>query len=176
MTSATGCLFQMTDGASLLGAVRHLQSRGFKQLEAYSPYEVTGLADALGAAPRRIPLLMLLGGVAGGALTLFMEYVSAVVDYPLNVGGRPDASWPAFAPAAIEMTILFAVLASVLGMLHGSGLPKLYHPLFNVAWFDVASRDGYLLFVHAKDPSYDVECLVQVLGDRGLERWQEVQP
>jgi hypothetical protein len=176
MTGATGCLFQMKDAASLCAAVRTLQGRGFRRLDAYTPYEIDGLAEALGRASRRIPLLMLLGGIVGGAVTFFVEYWSAVVDYPLDVGGRPNASWPAFAPAAIAMMILFAVLAGVVGMLRGSGLPKLYHPVFNVDWFDVASRDGYLLFVDVADPSYDVERLVQVLGDHGLSRWQEVQP
>jgi ActD protein len=176
MTGATGCLFQMKDEASLRAAVHRLQGLGLSRLDAYTPYEVDGLADALGRAPRRIPLLMLLGGIVGGGITLFMEYWSAVVDYPLNVGGRPNASWPAFAPAAIEMTILFAVLAGVAGMLRGSGLPKLYHPVFNVDWFDAASRDGFLLFVDVADPAYDVERLVRILDDHGLARWQEVQP
>jgi hypothetical protein len=150
-----GWLAQFTDAGSLLAAVRALRERGYTQLEAYAPYAVAGLAEALGPAPRRIPLLVLLGGLAGGLGTLGLEYYAAVIDYPLNVGGRPDASWPAFVPAALEMTILFAVLAGVAGMLWGNGLPRLNHPLFDVPRFEAASRDGFFLWLRADDPRFD---------------------
>jgi hypothetical protein len=77
------------------------------------------------------------------------------VGYPIDAGGRPDASWPAFMPAAIEVAILFAAVAGFVAFLAGAGLPALYHPVFEVAWFEEASRDGFLLLLRADDPLWD---------------------
>ena len=146
------------DGAdALLLAVRELRGAGYTQMEAYTPYPVDGLAAALGPMRNRIPLLVLLGGLCGGCGTLFLQWYAAVVDYPIDVGGRPDASWPAFIPAALEMTILFAALFGIVGMLVANGLPRLNHPLFDVARFDAASRDGFFLWLRAGDPRFDVQ-------------------
>ena len=150
-----GWLARFESADALLLAVRELRGRGYTCLEAYTPYAVEGLAEALGPVRNRIPLLMLLGGLAGGLGTLGLEYYSAVIDYPLNVGGRPDASWPAFVPAALEMTILFAVLAGVIGLLVANDLPRFNHPLFDVADFERASRDGFFLWLRADDPRFE---------------------
>jgi hypothetical protein len=144
------------DGAdALLLAVRELRGLGYTQLEAYTPYAVEGLAEALGPVRNRIPLLVLLGGLCGGFGTLFLQWYASVVDYPIDVGGRPDASWPAFIPAALEMTILFAALFGIAGMFVANGLPRLNHPLFDLPGFDAASRDGFFLWLRADDPRFD---------------------
>jgi hypothetical protein len=152
-----GCMAEFASGEALLAAATQLRLEGYMKLEAYSPFAVEGLAAALGPVRDRIPLLMLLGGLFGGVGTLALEYYSAVIDYPINVGGRPNASWPAFIPAALEMTILFATLFGVIGMLVSNRLPRLYHPVFNVARFADASRDGFFLVVRADDPRYDAQ-------------------
>ena len=159
-----GCLAQFASVPALLAAVRQLRMDGYTRLEAYTPFAVEGLAEALGPVRNRIPLLMLLGGLAGGFGTLALQWYAAVIDYPIDVGGRPDASWPAFIPAALEMTILCAALAGVIGMLVGSGLPRLNHPLFNSGRFEAASRDGFFVLLRADDPRYEID---RVLHDFG---------
>lgn len=152
-----GWLAQFADADALLAAVRRLRADGYTRLDAYTPFPVDGLAEALGPMRNRIPLLVLLGGLVGGFGTLGLQYYSAVIDYPIDVGGRPYASWPAFIPASLEMTILFAALFGVVGMLFGNGLPRLYHPIFNVERFEQASRDGFFLLLRADDPRFDAQ-------------------
>jgi len=155
MPREQGWLAQFDDAAALLLAVRELRGLGYTQLEAYTPYAVEGLADALGSPRNRIPLLVLLGGLVGGFGTLWLEWYASVIDYPIDVGGRPNASWPAFIPAALEMTILFAALFGIVGLFVASGLPRLNHPLFAVPGFEAASRDGFFLWLRADDPRFD---------------------
>ncbi|HEV2540761.1 MAG TPA: DUF3341 domain-containing protein [Frateuria sp.] len=150
-----GWLARFDDAQALLLAVRELRRQGYTQLEAYTPYAVEGLAEALGPVRDRIPLLVLLGGLCGGFGTLFLEWYASVVNYPIDVGGRPDASWPAFVPAALEMTILFAALFGVVGLFLANGLPRLVHPLFAVPGFEAASRDGFFLWLRADDPRFE---------------------
>jgi hypothetical protein len=164
MNAPYGCLAQFASVPTLLAAVKQLRMDGYTRLEAYTPFAVDGLAEALGAGRNRIPLLMLCGGLMGGLGTLALQYYAAVVDYPIDVGGRPDASWPAFMPAALETTILFAALAGIIGMLVGNGLPRLNHPLFGSERFEAASRDGLFLLLRADDPRYEVDRVLHDLG------------
>ena len=164
MNAPYGCLAQFASVPALLAAVKQLRMDGYTRLEAYTPFAVDGLAEALGAGRNRIPLLMLCGGLMGGLGTLALQYYAAVVDYPIDVGGRPDASWPAFMPAALEMTILFAALAGIIGMLVGNGLPRLNHPLFGSERFEAASRDGLFVLLRADDPRYEVDRVLRDLG------------
>jgi hypothetical protein len=96
----------------------------------------------------------LLGGILGGAGAYFLQWYAAVVDYPLNIGGRPLHSWPAFIPATFELTILGAAVAAVIAMLALNGLPRLYHPLFEVDEFELASRNRFFLCLPAHDPVF----------------------
>jgi len=124
-------------------------------VEAYSPFPIEGLAEALSPRANRVPLAVLLGAVAGGLGTYALEWYSAVFDYPLNIGGRPFASWPAFLPPAIEMTVLGASLAGVIAMLIGNGLPRLHHPLFGVPAFERASNDRFFLLLRPQRGDFD---------------------
>jgi hypothetical protein len=152
---AYGCMAEFDSAERLLDAVAAARRLGYTRLEAYSPFAVEGLAEALGPMRDRVPLLTLLGGLIGGIGMLALEYYSAVIDYPIDVGGRPLASWPAFIPPALEMAVLCAALFGVIGMIAANGLPRLYHPLFNLDRFGAASRDGFFLVVRADDPRYD---------------------
>jgi hypothetical protein len=160
------------DGAeALLAATRKTFAEGYRKLEAYSPFPVEGLDEALEFRRNRVPLITLIGGIIGGVGGFFMEWFSAVIHYPINVGGRPLNSWPAFIPITFELTILCASIAALLGMLGLNGLPMPYHPLFNVDQFQRASRDRFFLCVEATDPKFDRErtrLFLQNLNSKGV--------
>jgi hypothetical protein len=142
----------------LQAAVGALRADGYSRLDALTPFPVPGLPEAVGVPPTRLPLAMLLGGIAGALAALALIYYSVVVDYPINVGGRPLDSWPAYLVLAFEGGILGAALTGFFGMLAGNRLPTYYHPLFNARGFTFANDDRFFLFVGCDDPRYrDVE-------------------
>jgi len=144
------------DAESLLAAARRCAAT-YRDLDAYAPFAVDGLAEAAGLRKDRASLFTLLGGVAGGAGIYFLQWYTAVVDYPINSGGRPLHSWPAFIPATFELTILAAALATFAALLVLNGLPRLNHPVFEAKDFDLASRNRFFLAIRATDPRFDVE-------------------
>lgn len=150
-----GLLAEFATADALLRAANRARQAGYRQLEAYAPFAVEGLAEAVGFRRNRVPLITLLGGIAGGVGTYFLLWYSAVIDYPINVGGRPLHSWPSFLPPTFEITILGAAFAAVLGMLIANGLPRLHHPLFDVPEFDLATRNRFFLFLPADDPAFE---------------------
>jgi len=150
-----GLLAEFADVTSLLRAVRKARSAGYQKVDAYTPFPSEELAEALGAHDRRLPLLVLLGGIAGGVAGYALQYWTSTIAYPINVAGRPLHSWPAFIPVTFECTILGAALMAVFGMLALNGLPKPYHPVFNVPRFALSSRDRFFLCIKASDPRYD---------------------
>lgn len=139
----------------LLGAVKAARENGYRALEAYTPYAVEGVAEEIGLTKTRIPLIMLIGGIIGALTAYGMQWYSAAITYPLNVGGRPLHSWPAFVPITFELTILFAALAGIIGMLAMNGLPRPYHPVFNVPEFKLASQTRFFLCVEATDALFE---------------------
>jgi hypothetical protein len=149
-----GLLAEFPSAEALCAAARHVRARGWTRVEAYSPVPVEGLDEIIGAGKGAIAPVTLLGGILGGAGTYFLQWYAAVVDYPINIGGRPLHSWPAFIPATFEVTILGAAVAAVLAMLVLNGLPRLYHPLFEVEEFELASRNRFFLCLPARDPVF----------------------
>ena len=149
-----GLLAEFPSADALCAAARHARDNGYTRVEAYSPFAIEGLDDIVGADKGWIAPLTLLGGILGGAGTYFLQWYAAVVDYPINIGGRPLNSWPAFIPATFEITILGAAVAAVLAMLVLNGLPRLYHPLFEVEEFELASRNRFFLCLPARDPVF----------------------
>ena len=157
MSAMYGLMAELASAEALIAGARKAREAGYTRVEAYAPFPVEGLADAVGFTRSRLPLGVLLGGVAGGLGSYFMQWYSAVQLYPENVGGRPLHSWPAFIPIGFEMTILFAALAAVVGMLLANGLPRLRHPVFDVPDFDLATRNRFFLCLTASDPNFEAE-------------------
>lgn len=139
----------------LLRAIRESREAGYKQLEAYTPYPIEEVWEELGHHRSWLPLIVLIGGIVGCFAGLGLQYWSSVINYPMNVGGRPLASWVAFIPVTFETTILLAAGAAVLGMFALNRLPMPYHPVFNVERFALASRDRYFLAIGAWDAKFD---------------------
>lgn len=171
-----GMLAEFADEEALLEAATRVRSLGFRHVEAYSPYPIHGMAEVLGIRGVRLPRIVLGGGVVGLVTALGMQWYSAVIDYPLNIGGRPLASWPSFIPIAFELTILFAGISAVLGMFALNGLPQPYHPLFNVPEFARASRAGFFLCIEARDPKFDLTETRTMLQELGAVGTYEVMP
>lgn len=142
---------------ALLEAARRARESGFKQMDAYTPFPVDGLAEILALPPSRLPLVVLLSGITGGLVGYGMQLFAMAVHLPLNVGGRPLNSWPAFVPITFELTILFAAFGAVIGMLAMNRLPQPYHPAFNAPCFDLATLDRFFLCIEARDPLFERE-------------------
>jgi hypothetical protein len=169
-----GLVAEFADAQALCAAARHVRAHGYTRAEAYSPFPVDGLDEVLGAPRDWVAPAALLGGILGGAGAYFLQWYAAVVDYPVNIGGRPLHSWPAFIPATFELTILGAALAAVVAMLALNGLPQLYHPLFEVDEFELASRNRFFLCLPAHDPVFAPGPARALLEERGPLLLREV--
>ena len=145
---------QVTD---LVDAVKHTRAAGYREFDAYTPFPVEAVAEAMGVHRNRLPLIVLLGGLIGLVSGYALAYWTSVIAYPLNVGGRPLHSWPAFIPVTFETTVLGAAIATVLGMFALNGLPMPYHPVFNVPRFALSTRNRFFLCIEATDPLFDRE-------------------
>jgi len=154
-TRIYGLMAEFDTPTSLVEAANATREAGYKKIDAYSPFPVEGLAEAIGFHHDLVPLITLIGGILGGTGGFFMQYWMAVISYPTNIGGRPLNSWPSFIVITFEMTILFGAISAVLGMLALNGLPMPYHPVFNVGRFAFASKDRFFLIVFASDAKYD---------------------
>ena len=146
-----GILAEFNSPERLLDAARRAREAGFERIEAYSPFPIDGLAAVTGMRRNWVPAIVLAGGLAGGIGGYFMQWYSAVVSYAINSGGKPAHSWPEFIPVTFELTVLVSALAGVVGMLALNGLPRLRHPLFNVAEFHLASRNRFFLCVRSPE-------------------------
>ena len=171
-----GLMAEFSSEDSLLRAARHAYAAGYRRMDAYSPLPIDGLAEALGFRHTRVPLIVLIGGIVGCVGGFALQYWISVVDYPVNVGGRPYNSWPSFVPVTFELTILVAAFAALLGMLALNGLPMPYHPVFNVARFEHASRDKFFLLVESRDPKFDRQRTFEFLKQLDPSEINEVEP
>lgn len=174
-TPIYGLLAEFHSPAEVVAAARRVKEAGYKKVDGYSPYPIEDLSEALHFHHSPLPAMVLAGGITGLIAGFGLEYWASVIEYPLNIGGKPFFSWPAFIPAAFETTILFAAGTAVLGMLAINGLPEPYHPVFNVPSFALATRDKFFLCIEADDPSFDLAETRKFLEGLGATEVSEVE-
>jgi hypothetical protein len=160
-----GVMGEFSTPEELIHAVEKVREAGYRRVNAYSPFPVEGLSEALGLKRNMVPLICLIGGLTGGLGGFFFQYWVAVIAYPLNIAGRPLNSWPAFIPVTFELTILGAALSAVLGMLALNKLPQPHHPVFNVPRFTHASSDRFFVCIEAKDPKFHIADSARLLQE-----------
>jgi hypothetical protein len=153
-TPCFGVLAEFADSQALLEAIQTARREGYRKMEAYTPLPMHEVCHALGDR-NDLPRLVLLGGITGALVGFGLQYWASVHYYPYNVGGRPFNSWPSFIIVTFEMTILFAALTAVFGMLWMNGLPRPHHPLFDIPEFETASRNRFFLLILAHDPRFE---------------------
>jgi hypothetical protein len=175
-TKLYGMLAQFGSAQALMNAVEKARHEGYRKMEAYTPYPIHGLSEALGFHKSKLPWIIFGGGATGAILGFAMQWSSAAYFYPINVGGKPYFSWPGFVPITFECMILLAAFSAVLGMLGLNGLPQPHHPLFNSDAFSHASRDKFFLCVESEDPKFNVEQTKAFLETLHPEEIDEVAP
>jgi hypothetical protein len=156
-------LAEFANPTALVAATKRARDEGYSRFEAYTPFPVEELSETIPVRHPILPHLVLAGGIIGGLGGFSMLYYASVINYPLNIGGRPLNSWPSFIPITFELTVLGAAFAAVFGVLALSSLPMPYHPLFNVKEFARASQDRFFLCVEANDPKFDLEATTKFL-------------
>jgi hypothetical protein len=150
-----GLLAEFETPTEVVEAAKKTHAAGYKKIDAYSPFPIEELSEAIGFHHNNVALVVLCGGIIGCLTGYLMQYWIATISYPVNVGGRPFHSWPSFIIVTFELTILFSVLSAVFGMLALNGLPMPHHPVFNVPRFELASKDKFFLIVFSSDPKYN---------------------
>lgn len=162
-----GLIAEFDTPTEIVVAARKAHAEGYRRMDAYSPFPVEGLAEAIGFHKNRVPLVTLVGALCGTSTAYLLQYWINFIAYPLNIGGRPFHSWPAFIVVSFELTILFGGLSAAIGMLVMNGLPLPYHPLFNVPSFTAVTRDKFFLCIEATDPRFERHATYAFLS--GLE-------
>jgi hypothetical protein len=165
-----GVMAEFDNPTDVIAAAERTYEAGYRRINAYSPYPIEALWEAVGVHSTKMPLIVLIGGILGMLGGYFLQFYTHVIDYPLNVGGKPLHSWPQFIPITFECTILGAALGAVFGMLALNRLPEPYHPVFNAPNFALASRDRFFLLVQAIDPKFDREATREFLQSLGGAR------
>lgn len=170
-----GVLAEFETPEQLLTAARKARDAGYKNIDAYTPFPIEGLAHAIGFRWTAVPLITLIGGISGGLSGFGLQYWCSAISYPINIGGRPLNSWPAFIPVTFELTVLGAALFSVVGMLALNKLPQPYHPVFNVERFGAASTDRFFLLIEARDPKFSVTEVAKFMQEASARHVTEVK-
>jgi hypothetical protein len=160
-----GVMAEFDNPSDLVAAARRTYEAGYRRINGYSPYPIEELSEAIGFTHTALPLIVFIGGILGGLGGFFMQYWMEVINYPLNVGGKPFNSWPAFIPITFECTILCAAFVAVFGMLALNKLPQPYHPVFNAPNFALATRDRFFLVIEASDRKFQHDAVIRFMKD-----------
>lgn len=164
-----GVMAEFDSAQTVVDAARQTMAHGFTKVEAYSPVPIEELNDIIHKKRTVLPKLVLGGGLTGMATGFALQYWASVIEFPMNVGGRPQASWTTFIVPSYELTILFAALTAAIGMIMLNGLPQPYHPVFNVDRFALASSDKFFLVVESADPKFDQQATAEFLRSTGAK-------
>lgn len=170
-----GIMAEFDNPSDVVAAANRAYEDGYRRMDAYSPYPIEALSEAIGVHRTNMPPIVLTGGIIGGLSGYLMQYYLLVINYPLNVGGKPFHSWPMFIPITFECAVLGAALAAVFGMLALNGLPEPYHPVFNTPNFALASRDRFFLLIQSDDPKFDREATNRFLKSLGAREVNDVE-
>jgi hypothetical protein len=171
-----GLMAEFDDPGGLVDAAKRTYAAGYRKIDTFSPYPIEEAWEAIGQRDRRLSLIVLAGGLIGLLSGIGLQEWVHNVAYPLNIGGKPLNSWPQFIPVTFELTILFAALSGVIGMIVLNGLPMPYHPVFNVPRFERASRDKFFLLVESADPKFDREQTREFLKGLNATEVSDVEP
>lgn len=169
-----GLIAEFDEAEDLLEAAKKAYAAGYRELDAYSPFPIHGLSEAIGFKKTYVSLITLLGGLTGACTGFGMQYIAMVLHYPYIASGKPLNSWPSFMPITFELTILFGAFAALGSMLLLNGLPQPHHPIFNAKRFERASNDGFFLCVECKDAQYDLAGTKSFLESLGPVEVSEV--
>ena len=169
-----GLVAEFDSPEKLVSAAALARATGYRRMDAFSPFPVDGLFEALGKRRTILPLLVLIAGAFGCATGFLMQWYAAAIDYPINVGGRPLNSWPSFVPITFELTVLFAALTALIGMLALNRLPQPYHAIFSTPGFERASVDRFFLCIEAEDLRFDRNRTAEFLAGLGAGKVSEV--
>jgi hypothetical protein len=167
-----GVIAEFNDADTIVAVATRAYNAGYRQMDAYSPFPIHGLAEAIGFKKTSVPLFVLAGGLFGAVSGFAMQYIASVLHYPYIISGRPMLSWPMFIPITFELGILCAAFAALLSMLFLNDLPKPYHPVFNAEGFERASRDSFFLCIEAGDAKYDeseTRAFLEGLGGQNVQ-------
>lgn len=170
-----GILAEFDTPTEMVEAARTVRDAGYVRTDAFSPFPLHEIDEALGIKRSILPYLVFAGGVTGLCAGLGLQTFVHVIDWPIIVGGRPHFSLPAFVPPAYELTILFSAFVAVFGMLFLNGLPSPYHPVFNVPRFALASREKFFLLIESADPKYDYEETRKFMESLGAQEVSDVE-
>lgn len=170
-----GLMAEFDEPTTIVVAARRAHEEGYRRMDAYSPFPIEELTEAIGFTHTKLPLIVLIGGIVGCLGGFMLCYWVSTTAYPLNIGGRPLNSWPAFIPVTFECTILLAALAAVFGMLALNGLPHPYHPVFNVPAFEQATRNRFFLCIEASDPIFQEQATREFLMELGATEVSDVE-
>ena len=164
-----GVMAEFDSAQAIVDASKHAVAAGYSVMEAYSPLPIEELNDIIHKKRTKLSRFVFAGGLAGMATGFALQYWASAIEYPMNIGGRPHATWPAFVVPSYELTILFSALTAAIGMFALNGLPQPYHPVFNVERFSMASSDKFFLVIESADPRFDHAGTTRFLQDLGAK-------
>lgn len=170
-----GLMAEFENPEQLVKATERAYETGYRKMDAYTPFPVEEVAEAMHFHDTGVPPIVLVGGLVGAFSGFLIQVIGSAYDYPLNVGGRPLYSWPAFIPVTFEAGILIAAFAAVLALILLNGLPRPYHPVFNAPNFERVSEDRFFLCIEAKDPKFEQASTRAFLESLGPQQVSEVE-